>query len=87
MRVIPLRNFFLILENYKHCNSPLIHRFQELTRRYWHPWNCRIKLKSYTFLNAVTKATSNNRYQMGVESDPIEFMAWLLNSLHVDLRT
>lgn len=24
---------------------------------------------------------------MGVESDPIEFLAWLLNSLHSDLKT
>jgi len=49
MRVTPLRNFFLIPENYQHCESQLVHRFGELTRKIWHArnfkgqvcfWNC-----------------------------------------------
>lgn len=39
MRVTPLRNFFLIPEKYKHCKSPLVHRFGELTRKIWHAHN------------------------------------------------
>lgn len=39
MRVTPLRNFFLIPENYRHCKSPLVHRFGELTRKIWHARN------------------------------------------------
>ena len=39
MRVTPLRNFFLIPENYKHCKSPLVQRFGELTRKIWHARN------------------------------------------------
>lgn len=39
MRVTPLRNFFLIPENYWHCKSPLVHRFGELTRKIWHARN------------------------------------------------
>lgn len=39
MRVTPLRNFFLIPENYQHCKSPLVHRFGELTRKIWHARN------------------------------------------------
>jgi len=39
MRVTPLRNFFLIPENYQNCKSPLVHRFGELTRKIWHSRN------------------------------------------------
>lgn len=39
MRVTPLRNFFLIPENYLHSKSPLLHRFGELTRKIWHARN------------------------------------------------
>ncbi|KNA03309.1 hypothetical protein SOVF_210440, partial [Spinacia oleracea] len=39
MRVTPLRNFFLIPENYQHCKAPLVHRFGELTRKIWHARN------------------------------------------------
>ncbi|MCO5572923.1 hypothetical protein L7F22_026684 [Adiantum nelumboides] len=39
MRVTPLRNFFLISENYQMCKSTLVHRFGELTRKIWHPRN------------------------------------------------
>ena len=30
---------------------------------------------------AVVRA-SNKRFQIGVSSDPIEFLSWLLNTLH-----
>lgn len=39
MRVTPLRNFFLIPQNYHHSKSPLVHRFGELTRKIWHARN------------------------------------------------
>ncbi|GKE93542.1 U4/U6.U5 tri-snRNP-associated protein 2-like protein, partial [Tanacetum coccineum] len=35
MRVTPLRNFFLIHENYKDSKSLLVQRFGELTRKIW----------------------------------------------------
>lgn len=39
MRVTPLRNFFLLPENYKTCRSPLVQRFGELTKKIWHTRN------------------------------------------------
>ncbi|PKI66404.1 hypothetical protein CRG98_013206 [Punica granatum] len=30
---------------------------------------------------------SKKRFRIGVQSDPVEFMSWLLNTLHADLRT
>ncbi|KAJ8466054.1 hypothetical protein OPV22_028606 [Ensete ventricosum] len=85
MRVTPLRNFFLIPENYQHSKSPLVHRFGELTRKIWHARNFKGQVSPHEFLQAVMKA-SNKRFQIGVQSDPVEFMSWLLNTLHAQLR-
>ncbi|XP_057960732.1 uncharacterized protein LOC131152847 [Malania oleifera] len=86
MRVTPLRDFFLIPENYQHYKSPLVHRFGELTRKIWHARNFKGQVSPHEFLQAVMKA-SKKRFRIGVQSDPVEFMSWLLNTLHTDLRT
>ncbi|XP_034698529.1 U4/U6.U5 tri-snRNP-associated protein 2 [Vitis riparia] len=86
MRVTPLRNFFLIPENYRHCKSPLVHRFGELTRKIWHARNFKGQVSPHEFLQAIMKA-SKKRFRIGAQSDPVEFMSWLLNTLHGDLRT
>ncbi|KAJ0965161.1 hypothetical protein J5N97_026299 [Dioscorea zingiberensis] len=85
MRVTPLRNFFLVPENYQHCKSPLVQRFGELTRKIWHARNFKGQVSPHEFLQAVMKA-SNKRFQIGVQSDPVEFMSWLLNTLNMKLR-
>lgn len=51
MRVTPLRNFFLIPENYEHCKSPLVHRFGELTRKIWHTRNFKGQVGLFTSMN------------------------------------
>lgn len=86
MRVTPLRNFFLIPENYQHCKSPLVHRFGELTRKIWHTRNFKGQVSPHEFLQAVMKA-SKKRFRIGSQSDPVEFVSWLLNTLHADLRS
>ncbi|KAL6011897.1 hypothetical protein ACLOJK_002363 [Asimina triloba] len=85
MRVTPLRNFFLIPQNYQNCKSPLVHRFGELTRKIWHARNFKGQVSPHEFLQAVMKA-SKKRFRIGVQSDPVEFMSWLLNTLHADLK-
>ncbi|URD83069.1 U4 U6.U5 tri-snRNP-associated protein [Musa troglodytarum] len=55
MRVTPLRNFFLIPENYQHSKSPLVHRFGELTRKIWHARNFKGQVSPHEFLQAVMK--------------------------------
>ncbi|PIN21321.1 Spindle pole body protein - Sad1p [Handroanthus impetiginosus] len=86
MRVTPLRNFFLIPENYVHCKSQLVQRFGELTRKIWHPRNFKGQVSPHEFLQAVMKA-SKKRFRIGAQSDPVEFMSWLLNTLHADLKS
>ncbi|GMI72688.1 hypothetical protein like AT4G22350 [Hibiscus trionum] len=86
MGVTPLRNFFLIPENYRHSKSQLVHRFGELTRKIWHARNFKGQVSPHEFLQAVMKA-SKNQFRIGVQSEPVEFMTWLLNTLHADLRS
>uniref|UniRef100_A0A803M1M7 U4/U6.U5 tri-snRNP-associated protein 2 n=2 Tax=Chenopodium quinoa TaxID=63459 RepID=A0A803M1M7_CHEQI len=85
MRVTPLRNFFLIPENYQHSRSPLVHRFGELTRKIWHARNFKGQVSPHEFLQAVMKA-SNKKFRIGAQSDPLDFVTWLLNTLHKDLK-
>ncbi|CAN1749145.1 U4/U6.U5 tri-snRNP-associated protein 2 [Linum perenne] len=86
MRVTPLRNFFLIPENYQKSRSILVQRFGELTRKIWHARNFKGQVSPHEFLQAVMKA-SKKRFRIGQQSDPLEFMAWLLNTLHTELKT
>ncbi|KAL8461577.1 hypothetical protein ACS0TY_032092 [Phlomoides rotata] len=86
MRVTPLRNFFLIPENYAHCKSQLVLRFGELFRKIWHARNFKGQVSPHEFLQAVMKA-SKKRFRIGAQSDPVEFMSWLLNTLHRDLKS
>lgn len=44
------------------------------------------QVSPHEFLQAVMKA-SKKRFRIGQQSDPVEFMSWLLNTLHMDLRT
>ncbi|MFS7923629.1 putative ubiquitinyl hydrolase 1 [Helianthus anomalus] len=86
MRVTPFRNFFLIPENYKDCKSVLVHRFGELTRKIWHAKNFKGHVSPHEFLQEVMKA-SRLRFRIGVQSDPVEFMSWLLNTIQADLKS
>ncbi|KNA12437.1 hypothetical protein SOVF_125660 [Spinacia oleracea] len=76
MRVTPLRNFFLIPENYQDCKSPLVHRFGELTRKIWHSRNFKGQVSPHEFLQAVMKA-SNKEFKIGAQSDPLCFQGEL----------
>ncbi|MCL7049557.1 hypothetical protein MKW94_007665 [Papaver nudicaule] len=86
MRVTPLRNFFLMPENYQNCKSDLVRQFGELTRKIWHARNFKGQVSPHEFLREVMKA-SGERFGTGAQSDPVEFMAWLLDTMHADLRS
>ncbi|KAI3742831.1 hypothetical protein L1987_60527 [Smallanthus sonchifolius] len=83
MRVTPLRNFFLIPENYKDSKSVLVHRFGELTRKIWQGTS---KDRFDRYALSMDDA-SKKRFRIGAQSDPVEFMSWLLNTLHTDLKS
>eukprot|EP00611_Tribonema_gayanum_P023279 TRINITY_DN4868_c0_g1_i3.p1 TRINITY_DN4868_c0_g1~~TRINITY_DN4868_c0_g1_i3.p1 ORF type:complete len:383 (-),score=125.60 TRINITY_DN4868_c0_g1_i3:706-1794(-) len=82
--VAPLRDFFLVPANYAGCKSPLVLAFGEVIRRLWSHDNFKSAVSPHEFLQAVSIA-SNKRFHVGQQAECIDFMSWLLNSLHVGL--
>ncbi len=83
-RVPPLRDFFLLPKNYAHCSSALVNEFGALVRKIWSPHNFKGQVSPHELLQAIMHA-SGNRFKIGTQTDPMDFLAWLLNSLHTAL--
>jgi len=83
-RVPPLRDFFLLPANYAHVKSPLVKEFGALLRKMWSPHNFKGQVSPHELLQAVAHE-SDNRYKIGTQTDPMDFLGWLLNALHAGL--
>jgi U4/U6.U5 tri-snRNP-associated protein 2 len=97
MRVKPVRNFFLrsarggnesgggaAAAAASDDQSLLVQRFGELTRKIWNSRNFKGQVSPHEFMQAVL-ASSRRRFLVDKQSDPVDFMTWLLNTLHRDL--
>lgn len=49
VRVVPLRNFFLVPGNYADSRSQLVQRFGELMRKVWNPRNYKGQVRGRPF--------------------------------------
>ncbi|WVQ74574.1 hypothetical protein IAR50_004175 [Cryptococcus sp. DSM 104548] len=88
LHVPPLRNFLL------HPNTPqlqdearpteLVKRFATLAQRFWNPHLFKAQVSPHEFLHEVTKR-SNGKFKTTEQGDPVEFLGWLVNTLHRDL--
>lgn len=92
INVRPLRDYFLQEENYADVRvAPgdiminLVKRFGELVRKLWNSKNFKAHVSPHEMLQAVVKS-SKKRFQITQQGDPVEFLAWLLNSLHLTLN-
>jgi len=90
--VPPIRNYFLRSENYINIKRPpgdtmfpLIVRFGELVRKIWNPRNFKSHVSPHEMLQAVVSC-SKKRFQFTVQGDPIEFLSWFLNAVHLTLN-
>lgn len=84
LKVPPLRNFFLVKSNYAEHKSQLVQRFGELVRKVWNPRNFKGQVSPHEFMQAVA-TSSAKRFTPEEQADPIEFLPWLLHTLHSDL--
>jgi U4/U6.U5 tri-snRNP-associated protein 2 len=50
----------------------------------WNPRAFKGQVSPHEFMQAVM-AASNKRFIIDRQSDPVEFLSWLVNSLHLDL--
>jgi U4/U6.U5 tri-snRNP-associated protein 2 len=82
--VHPLRNYFLDPANYAGCGSGLVQRFGQLVRRLWSPGAFKATVSPVEFLVEVSTA-SGKRFGAGQPTDALEFLTWLLNTLHEHL--
>lgn len=91
--VPPLRNYFLQSGNGDASASAsdtlpqsteLVRRFAILIRRLWNPRAFKSQVSPHEFLQEVTEA-SQGRFRLTEPCDPVEFLGWLLNRLHMDL--
>mmetsp|Transcript_4482 Transcript_4482/g.9640 ORF Transcript_4482/g.9640 Transcript_4482/m.9640 type:complete len:537 (-) Transcript_4482:876-2486(-) len=83
-RISPIRDFFLIPDNYAGCRSVLVQRFGELLRKVWNTRNFKGQVSPHEFMQAVMVA-SKKRFVIEEAADPVDFWSWLLNSLHLEL--
>jgi len=90
--VVPLRDYFLREENYINIKRPpgdnnivLVQRFGELIRKLWNPRNFKAHVSPHEMLQAVVLC-SKKKFQITAQGDPVEFLSWFLNALHLALN-
>lgn len=64
--------------------SELVKRFGALVRKMWNPRAFKAQVSPHEFLQQVA-SVSAKRFRITHQSDPVEFLGWLLNRLHADL--
>ncbi|KAF2092776.1 cysteine proteinase [Rhizodiscina lignyota] len=80
--VAPLRNF-LMLEDMS-SRPQLAQRFSILVRKIWNPRAFKSHVSPHELLQEIA-LMSNKRFTLTQQSDPVDFLSWFLNNLHLAL--
>lgn len=80
--VVPLRNFFM-LEDIS-SRPQLAQRFGILVRKIWNPRAFKAHVSPHELLQEIA-LRSSKRFTLTAQSDPVEFLSWFLNNLHLSL--
>ncbi|KAK5108076.1 hypothetical protein LTR62_008793 [Meristemomyces frigidus] len=80
--VPPLRNFFM-LEDLS-TTSQLPQRFSTLVRKIWNPKAFKNHVSPHELLQEIS-LRSNKKFTLTSQADPVEFLSWFLNNLHLAL--
>ncbi len=81
--VAPVRNFFL-LNTFSRDGPQLPVRFSTLMRKIWNSKAFRNHVSPHELLQEIA-IRSSKRFTLTHPSDPVEFMSWFLNNLHLTL--
>ena len=81
--VAPIRNFFL-LHAFQPTAPQLPIRFSTLVRKIWNSKAFRNHVSPHELLQEIT-LRSSKRFTLTHQSDPVEFLSWFLNNLHLTL--
>lgn len=82
--VFPIRNFFLLHEFPTPGTPELVLRFSTLVRKLWNPRAFRSHVSPHELLQEVA-LRSSKRFTLTQQSDPVDFLSWFLNNLHLSL--
>ncbi|KAJ5610436.1 hypothetical protein N7510_007155 [Penicillium lagena] len=82
--VPPIRNYFLLNDFSTPGTPQLPIRFSTLVRKLWNPKAFRSHVSPHELLQEVA-LRSSKRFNLTQQSDPVEFMSWFLNNLHLTL--
>ncbi|CAK7267016.1 Ubiquitin carboxyl-terminal hydrolase 10 [Sporothrix epigloea] len=96
--VPPLRNFLLLDEfttrttgsskpdakSLDNPNAELVKRFGLLVRKIWNPRAFKAHVSPHELLQEVA-LRSNKRFTLTAQADPVDFLTWFLNHLHLGL--
>lgn len=80
--VSPLRNY-LVLEDFSK-KSELVKRCSILFRKIWNPRAFKSHVSPHELLQEIA-LLSNKRFTLTNQSDPVDFLSWFLNNLHLGL--
>ncbi|KAL7913859.1 hypothetical protein GGI35DRAFT_438803 [Trichoderma velutinum] len=80
--VSPLRNYFLLEDFSK--KSELVKRCSILFRKIWNPRAFKSHVSPHELLQEIA-LLSNKRFTLTNQSDPVDFLSWFLNNLHLGL--
>ncbi|KAK6364361.1 Ubiquitin carboxyl-terminal hydrolase 10 [Exophiala oligosperma] len=81
--VAPVRNFFL-LHQFPQTTPQLPVRFSALVRKIWNSKAFRSHVSPHELLQEIT-LRSSKKFTLTHQSDPVEFLSWFLNTLHLSL--
>ncbi|KAI9676229.1 MAG: hypothetical protein M1829_003058 [Trizodia sp. TS-e1964] len=80
--VPPLRNFFMLEELGN--KAQIAQRFSILVRKIWNPRAFKSHVSPHELLQEIA-LRSNKRFTLTQQSDPVDFLSWFLNNLHLAL--
>ena len=80
--VPPLRNYFM-LEDLS-SKPELVQRFSVLIRKIWNIRAFKTHVSPHELLQQISRQ-SNKRFDLLQQSDPVEFLSWFLNNMHLVL--
>ncbi|MCJ1426124.1 hypothetical protein MMC29_004026 [Sticta canariensis] len=78
----PFRNFYM-LENLSD-KSELVQRFSVLVRKIWNTRAFKTHVSPHELLQQISRQSSK-RFDLLHQSDPVDFLSWFLNNMHLAL--
>lgn len=78
----PLRNYFMLKDMSQ--KSELVQRYSVLVRKIWNNRAFKTHVSPHELLQQISRQ-SNKKFDLLHQSDPVDFLSWFLNNMHLAL--